>query len=84
MSKENLKLIMALAGIAFSFAVIVLLFFIEIPSPNAELLSMAIGVILGKCIGTVYDYEFGSSNSSDKKTDAINEVIKQQGENKPV
>jgi hypothetical protein len=71
-SKYLIQLILAVAGLAFAFTWLILLFFIETPVPNRDIISMATGVILSKCISTLYDYYYGSSKSSQDNTDLLN------------
>lgn len=70
-SKYLIQLILAVAGLSFAFTWLIFLFFIEIPVPNRDIISMATGVILSKCISTLYDYYYGSSKSSQDKTDIM-------------
>lgn len=42
----------------------------EIPPDNRDIVMMVIGVVIGK-FGTIVDFEWGSSKSSEQKTDII-------------
>jgi hypothetical protein len=71
LNKTLIQFILSVIGIVFAFFMVALLFFIEVPVPNRDLISMAIGIILAKCVGGVYDFWVGSSKSSQDKTDLL-------------
>jgi len=71
--KNIIKLILAIVMVVFSFAWFTVLLFVEVPTPNKELVSAASGAWLSTGITLIYQYYFGSSQNSSDKTDFIQE-----------
>ena len=59
----------ALVVIGF-FALLIMVFVYEIPSPNREVGLMAIGALIGQ-FNSIITYFFGSSKGSSDKTDLL-------------
>lgn len=71
--KNLIRFILAIIGLVFSMAWFVLLLFKEAPEPNRDLISAITGALITVCLKEIYGYWFGSSQSSQDKTDFINE-----------
>lgn len=72
-NKTVTRFILAILGISFSMAWFVLLLFQEAPEANRDLISAVTGALIAICLKEIYGFFFGSSQSSDDKTDMINE-----------
>lgn len=64
----------AFAIFTFSALVITLLFFVEIPSDNQRIIDMAIGILLGTGLVGIIQFFYGSSKSSEDKTNIIDKM----------
>ena len=71
-NKTVTRFILALIGIAFSMAWFVLLLFQEAPESNRDLISAITGALIAICLKEIYGFFFGSSQSSDDKTEMMN------------
>ena len=66
------------AGLLGIIAVMVLmLFYRETPPTNKELVSLALGVLLGS-MKDVYNYYFGTTRSSDRKDEIVHTALATQ------
>lgn len=54
-----------------------MLFYRETPPTNKELVSLALGVLLGS-MKDVFNYYFGSTRSSDRKDEIVRSALNQQ------
>ena len=79
MRRQELQIQNALAaGLLGIIAVMVLmLFYRETPPTNKELVSLALGVLLGS-MKDVYNYYFGSTRSSDRKDEIVRSALNTQ------
>lgn len=71
-NKTVTRFILALIGIAFSMVWFVLLLFQEAPESNRDLISAITGALIAICLKEIYGFFFGSSQSSDDKTEMMN------------
>ena len=55
-----------------------MLFYRETPPTNKELVSLALGVLLGS-MKDVFNYFFGSTRSSDRKDEIVRSALNQSG-----
>lgn len=59
-----------------------MLFYRETPPTNKELVSLALGVLLGS-MKDVFNYYFGSTRSSDRKDEIVRNALSQPGVSYP-
>ncbi len=78
--KFCLSTFFAIAATALVLLLVVALLWREPPQGSREIVSMLVGVIIGKW-GTIADFLFGSSDHGHKVSDAL---IEKKGEDKPV
>ena len=71
MEKKNLSFLLGVSVIVLTVIVTIALFFVEIPTNNAEVLYMTVGIIIGTGFTTVINFFFGSSQGSKDKTDIM-------------
>lgn len=71
--KNLVRFILALIGLVFSMTWFVLLLYQEAPESNRDLISAITGALITVCLKEIYGYFFGSSQSSQDKTDILNE-----------
>lgn len=69
---EKTRTLIALISLIIIALLICGLFFIPIPDNAKDLINIALGFIAGYC-GSVFNYYFGSSDGSTKKTALLNE-----------
>lgn len=67
---QDVKKLLALVTVGFFFAVILILFFVQIPEPNLDLLKIVVMALLSGA-SMVLGYYFGSSDGSARKTELI-------------
>lgn len=70
-NKNTVRFILALIGLVFSMSWFILLLFKETPEPNRDLISAITGALITVCLKEIYGYFFGSSQSSQDKSDYI-------------
>ena len=58
---------LAMSVLAFSFIVVILLFWVEIPKENQRILDMTLGAIVTSGLVSVLSYFFGASDVHDEK-----------------
>lgn len=61
-------------------AMVLMLFYRETPPTNKELVSLALGVLLGS-MKDVFNYYFGSTRSSDRKDEMVRSALNQNNAN---
>jgi hypothetical protein len=62
---------LAIAVFAFSASVVLMLFFIDIPEANKDVINFILGIIVGTGLTGVFQYFFGSSKGSKDKFDKL-------------
>jgi hypothetical protein len=72
------RFIYYLTTAVFSFAVIIvfLLFFVEIPEKNRDVINFILGVVVGTGLTGIFQYFFGSSQGSRDKADQLKTFMK--------
>jgi len=63
---------LAIGVFTFSAVIVLLLFWIEIPDKNRDVINFILGVVVGTGLTGVFQYFFGSSKGSKDKTDLLN------------
>ncbi|PLX05230.1 MAG: hypothetical protein C0594_08010 [Marinilabiliales bacterium] len=71
--KERYLFIAAIIIVALSFAVYIMLFFVQVPSENKTVIDFASGILFGTGFTMIIQYYFGSSDGSREK----NSMLKQ-------
>lgn len=71
--KTSTRFILAMTGLLFSMTWFILLLFKDAPEANRDLISAVTGALIAICLKEIYGYFFGSSQSSQDKTDMMNE-----------
>jgi len=61
---KNFVYYFATGVILFSFTVVILLFFVEIPEGNKDVVNFILGIIIGTGLVGIFQYFFGSSQGS--------------------
>tara|TARA_R110000851_G_scaffold291462_2_gene445807 strand:+ start:986 stop:1495 length:510 start_codon:yes stop_codon:yes gene_type:complete len=56
---------------AFSVIIVLLLFFLEIPESNRDVVNFILGVVVGTGLTGIFNYFFGSSQGSKDKSDQL-------------
>lgn len=75
---DIMHLIIGIAVTVAFLSVVFGLMFVEIPEGNKEIYIHVAGIIEGATV-TIVMFYFGSSRGSEKKTDALMEIKKQEG-----
>ena len=73
---DNTRTILAIMSLILIALLIAGLFFVPIPDNAKDLINIALGFIAGYCSGA-FNYYFGSSDGSTKKTAMLNERTEQ-------
>lgn len=60
---------LSIAIFLFSSAIVVMLFFVEIPDKNRDVINFILGVVIGTGLTGVFNFFYGSSKGSKDKTD---------------
>jgi len=68
--------IFAIVVFGFSALVVLLLFFINIPDDNKQVINMTLGVIVGTGLASIINFFFGSSQGSKDKEKKITNLTK--------
>lgn len=68
--------ILAVALMLIISVMVLMLFYRETPPTNKELVSLALGVLLGS-MKDVFNYFFGSTRSSDRKDEIVRSALNQ-------
>ena len=71
---EFVDLVLAIMGVGLIPLIIGLLAFVTIPKDNMPLLASVVSFVTGVMVGTVINNRFGSSKSSDQKTDTLSAI----------
>ena len=61
---------------AFAVTIVFLLFFIEIPDKNRDVINFILGVVVGTGLTGIFQYFFGSSQGSKDKADQLKMYFK--------
>lgn len=77
MKEMGIQNILSVGLMAVISVMVMLLFYQETPPTNKELVSLALGVLLGS-MKDVFNYYFGSTRSSDRKDEIVRSALKQQ------
>ena len=75
-STSTQQFILAILVVLMAGGMLTLLFFINIPKDNEQLLTLALGIVLG-VLGTIASFYWPSSVGSKAKDDAINALASQ-------
>jgi len=62
---------LAIGVFVFSASVVILLFFVEIPKENRDVVNFILGVVVGTGLTGIFQYFFGSSKGSKDKSNFI-------------
>lgn len=63
---------LAIGLFSFAFIVTIMLFIVEIPDKNRDVINIIIGVVIGTGLTGMFQYFFGSSKGSKDKTKLLN------------
>ena len=79
MKRQELQIqnMLALALMLIISIMVLMLFYRETPPTNKELVSLALGVLLGS-LKDVFNYFFGSTRSSDRKDEIVRSALNTQ------
>jgi len=61
---------------SFSAIIVFLLFFIEVPDKNRDVINFILGVVVGTGLTGIFQYFFGSSQGASDKTDQLKTYMK--------
>ena len=70
-NKNLIQFVLALVGVLFTFAWFGALLFINIPEKNEGNVNTFSGALITVCLGLIFNYYYGSSKSSQDKTDIM-------------
>lgn len=76
-SETQIQNALAMALMAIISVMVLMLFYRETPPTNKELVSLALGVLLGS-LKDVFNYFFGSTRSSDRKDEIVRTALNSQ------
>ena len=76
-SETQIQNVLAMALMAIISVMVLMLFYRETPPTNKELVSLALGVLLGS-MKDVFNYFFGSTRSSDRKDEIVRTALSSQ------
>lgn len=76
-SETQIQNMLAMALMAIISVMVLMLFYRETPPTNKELVSLALGVLLGS-LKDVFNYFFGSTRSSDRKDEIVRTALSGQ------
>ena len=81
MKRQELHIqnILAMALMLIISVMVLMLFYRETPPTNKELVSLALGVLLGS-LKDVFNYFFGTTRSSDRKDEIVRSALNTQGQ----
>jgi len=68
---KNFVYYLAIGVFTFSVAVVILLFFKEVPEKNKDVVNFILGVLIGTGLTGIFNYFFGSSKGSKDKADLL-------------
>lgn len=80
-NSDNTRTALAILSLIIVALLIAGLFFVPIPDSAKDLINIALGFIAGYC-GNVFNYYFGSSDGSTRKTDMLNQRATEQATGK--
>lgn len=81
-SEPQIQNVLALILMLIIGVMVLMLFYRETPPTNKELVSLALGVLLGS-MKDVFNYFFGSTRSSDRKDEMVRSALSQSGSAAP-
>lgn len=76
-SEIQIQNVLAITLMLIISVMVLMLFYRETPPTNKELVSLALGVLLGS-MKDVFNYFFGSTRSSDRKDEIVRTALNQQ------
>ena len=76
-SETQIQNVLAMALMAIISVMVLMLFYRETPPTNKELVSLALGVLLGS-LKDVFNYFFGTTRSSDRKDEIVRTALNSQ------
>lgn len=76
MKDTNIQNVLSVGLMAVISVMVFMLFYRETPPTNKELVSLALGVLLGS-MKDVFNYYFGSTRSSDRKDEIVRNALNQ-------
>jgi hypothetical protein len=62
---------LSIGTFAFACVIVLLLFFIDIPTENRDVINFILGIVVGNGLGSIFNFFFGSSQGSKDKTPLI-------------
>lgn len=77
MRETGIQNVLSISLMAIISVIVFMMFFRETPPTNKELVSLALGVLLGS-MKDVFNYYFGSTRSSDRKDEIVRSALNQQ------
>lgn len=77
MKDTNIQNVLSVGLMSVISVMVFMLFYRETPPTNKELVSLALGVLLGS-MKDVFNYYFGSTRSSDRKDEIVRSALNQQ------
>lgn len=77
MKDTNIQNVLSVGLMVIISVMVFMLFYRETPPTNKELVSLALGVLLGS-MKDVFNYYFGSTRSSDRKDEIVRSALNQQ------
>lgn len=77
MKDTNIQNVLSVGLMMIISVMVFMLFYRETPPTNKELVSLALGVLLGS-MKDVFNYYFGSTRSSDRKDEIVRSALNQQ------
>lgn len=75
--ETGIQNVLSLGLMTIISVMVFMLFYRETPPTNKELVSLALGVLLGS-MKDVFNYYFGSTRSSDRKDEIVRSALNQQ------
>jgi hypothetical protein len=71
MKSDILTIILIVSAIVITGAMILGLFFVNIPKENQGMINTIVGMVIGGAFATIYSWRFGSSKGSQDKNSAL-------------
>tara|TARA_R110000782_G_scaffold124321_2_gene215829 strand:+ start:1286 stop:1762 length:477 start_codon:yes stop_codon:yes gene_type:complete len=67
---------LTIAVFSFSALIVIMLFFVEMPEKNRDVINFILGVVVGTGLTGIFQYFFGSSAGSKDKSKELEKLIK--------